>query len=118
MHTLDSYDYNTYVLGPPEGNTGDARDLLQSKTKESLPSLTLGTGLDLVESGLGGGILLKLVLGVVRGDFFDGGRHLYETRIEMVVSAGASYIQSETSQSIIVRSTTTLSTGLSWFYGS
>ena len=84
MHILDSYDYNTYVLGPPEGNTGDARDLLQSKTKESLPSLALGARLDFVQSSLGGGILVMVVvmimLLVVRVNLLNGGGHLQDQR--------------------------------------
>ena len=82
----------TYVLWPAQGNAGDARDPLQPKTEQRLTRLALRARLDLVERGLGGGILLMvvvvvvvmivivimLVLGVVGVDFLDGGRHLYE----------------------------------------
>ena len=80
----------THVLWPPEGDTGDARDLLQTKGEKSLPRLTLRTRLDLVERGLRGGVLLVtvvvvvvvvvimivVVVRVVRVNFLDGGRHL------------------------------------------
>ena len=77
----------THVLGSPESNTSDTRDLLQSETKESFPGLSLRTRLDFVQSGLGSGILIVVVVmivivivvvmvRVVGVDFFDGCGHL------------------------------------------
>ena len=71
----------TYILRSAEGDTSDARDALEAKGKESFPRLTLRAGLDLVERGLGGGVLLMgvvvtLVVGVVRVNLLNGGRHL------------------------------------------
>ena len=77
----------THVLGSPESNTSDTRDLLQSETKESFPGLSLRARLDFVQSGLGSGILIVVVVmivivivvvmvRVVGVDFFDGCGHL------------------------------------------
>ena len=79
--------WNTYVLWPAEGDTGDARDLLQAEGKQRLPRLALRARLDLVERGLGGRVLLvgvvvimvvviMVMVGVVGVDFLDSGRHL------------------------------------------
>lgn len=84
----------TYVLGPPERDPGDPSYLLQTKSKESLPSLTLRARLDLVQRGLGGGILIVVVivivvmLLVVGVDFLDGGRHLEAERRSAVITLG------------------------------
>lgn len=80
----------TYVLWSPESDTCDTRNLLETQTQERLSSLTLRTRLNLIKGGGGGRILLVmvmvvvvvvvLVVGVIRGNLFDGGRHLHGTQ--------------------------------------
>jgi len=89
-------DRRPHVLWPPEGNSGDTRNLFQAQADESLPGLALGAGLDFVEGGSRGGIFLmvvvvvvvvlmvvlmvmRLMVRVVRVDFLDMG-HLQKTR--------------------------------------
>lgn len=71
----------TYVLGPTDGDTGDAWDLLQAEADESLPGFSLRARLDLLESSIGcrvlnGSVIVTLMVGVVRSNFLDSGGHL------------------------------------------
>ena len=81
-----------HVLWSAESNPCDARNPFQTQGKESLSSFPLSAGLDLVQCGLGGGILLLvgmivvvvmvmimvmiMVVVVVVVDLLDGRRHL------------------------------------------
>jgi hypothetical protein len=79
----------TYVFWPPESDACDTRNLLETQSQERLSRLTLGTRLYLIKGGGGGRILLivmvvamimTLVVRVIRGNLFDGGRHLHGTQ--------------------------------------
>ncbi len=79
----------TYVFWPPESDACDTRNLLETQSQERLSRLTLGTRLYLIKGGGGGRILLivmvvamvmTLVVRVIRGNLFDGGRHLQYTK--------------------------------------
>lgn len=83
-----SFTY-AYVLGPPESDTGDTRDLLQAEGEESLPGLALRTRLDFLEGSGRSGVFLVFVvvlmvvivavMGRVIGvDFLDMCGHLRE----------------------------------------
>jgi hypothetical protein len=81
----------TYVLRSSESYSGDAIDLLETKTQQGFSRLTLSARLDFVEGSRRRRVLLvvvvvivivvmlmimlMLVLGVIRDDFFDSCGH-------------------------------------------
>ena len=88
MALCTTLKYRTYVLRPPESDTCDTRNLLETQTQERLSSFTLRTRLNLIEGGSGGRIFLivvvvvmvmvmALVVRVIGSNLFDGGGHLH-----------------------------------------
>lgn len=72
-----------YVFWAPEDYTVDVGDAGEAEGDEGLAGFALCAGLDLVESGVGGGVFLMLVVRVVGGDLFDVGGHLWRLKWEV-----------------------------------